>query len=205
MSSADQFLGSPAQAVVLASESVARRMMLEQAGFSVTVIPSGAPEDESRSTPGDTVEHLSRIKMEAVLHGGTIPRDLLCSPVITADTIVTSGERIFGKPGSREDAREMLRELSGMTHSVFSGFCLYFPEDNELFSGYDEAQITFFALGELEIETYLQTEEWRSAAGAYRIQQKGISLISSIEGSYFTVAGLPIHEIFGIVRKRMFR
>jgi septum formation protein len=98
----------------------------------------------------------------------------------------------------------MLKELSGRTHSVFSGFCLSFPGDNELYSGYEQARITFFALSDEEIESYLQTQEWRLAAGAYRIQQKGIRLISSIEGSYFTVAGLPIHKIFGIVRERNF-
>jgi predicted house-cleaning NTP pyrophosphatase (Maf/HAM1 superfamily) len=91
VSSADLSPDPVRQAIVLASESAARRRMLEQAGFSVTVIPSGAPEDENRSTPGETVEHLARIKMKAVLSGGRIPAACSSSPVVTADTLVTSG------------------------------------------------------------------------------------------------------------------
>jgi septum formation protein len=189
--------------IILASASPARKSILEQAGFRVTVMPTFADEEIVHAFPGDSVEHLAKHKLSVLLNSKAIPENIAV-PVITADTMVVYNDEIFGKPDSCQKAYIMLSALSGNSHSVYSGYAVYFPDEQIMYSGWDRADITFFSLTEKEIEDYLQSGEWDCAAGAYRIQGIGMRLISSIKGSYFTVAGLPIHEIFGILRKRGF-
>ncbi|MCF7942832.1 MAG: Maf family protein [Spirochaetia bacterium] len=189
--------------IILASASPARKSILEQAGFRVTVLPTFADEEIVHAFPGDSVEHLAKHKLSVLLKSKAITENI-ADPVITADTMVVYNDEIFGKPDSWQKAYSMLSALSGKAHSVYSGYAVYFPGEQITFSGWDRADITFFSLTKKEIEDYLLSGEWDRAAGAYRIQGMGMRLISSIKGSYFTVAGLPIHEIFGILRKRGF-
>ncbi len=189
--------------IILASASPARKRILEQAGFRVSVIPTFADEELVHAFPGDSVEHLAKHKLSVMLESDKMPADTAI-PILTADTMVVFNDEIFGKPENYREAYAMLSALSGNTHSVYSGYAVYFPDDQITYSGWDRADISFFSLTKKEIEEYLQSGEWDQAAGAYRIQGIGMCLISSIKGSYFTVAGLPIHEIFGILRERGF-
>lgn len=190
--------------IILASASIARKSILEQIGFTVIVKPTNTLEKNCVEHPGENVLSLSQQKMD-IFKKMTPNWKSLLVPVITADTIVVCQESILGKPETKVSAKCMLQLLSGNNHSVYTGFSILFPGSNECLSGYDSAEITFFPLSSNDIDDYLETDEWMRAAGSYKIQGAGLRLISSIKGSYFTVAGLPIHQISGILREQGFK
>ena len=188
--------------IILASASIARKTILEQAGFIVVVKPTDAIEENSVDPPGEIVRSLSLHKLE-IFKKQTQNWKSLSVPVITADTIVLCHQGILGKPAGRDSAKQMLQYLSGKAHSVYTGYSILLP-GKQCVSGYESAEVTFFPLNSNDIDDYLETNEWISAAGSYRVQGVGLRLISSIKGSYFTIAGLPIHQISGILREQGF-
>jgi septum formation protein len=185
--------------IILASASPARRDLLEQAGFTVLVDPTGIEEIISDEDPCSTALTIARAKMSAYRS----LRDEITLPVLTADTLIFHENQLLGKPRDRTDAHSMLTTLSSSTHRVISAAVLYFPETEKQVEFYDFADVTFTRLDPNTIDWYLSTGEWEHAAGAYRIQHRGISLISSIEGDYFSIIGLPLIKFFGIVRTRI--
>jgi len=189
--------------IILASASVARKQILEQAGFSVIVKPTDAFEGNDVKHPEEMVRYLAQHKLD-IFKKQTSNWNELLVPVITADTIVLCREGILGKPEGEDSAKQMLQKLSGSTHSVFTGFSILLPGITESVSGFEAADVSFFSLSSAYIDNYLKTNEWKNAAGAYKVQGEGLRLISSIKGSYFTIAGLPIHQISGILREQGF-
>jgi septum formation protein len=115
--------------------------------------------------------------------------------VLGADTIVLIGDRILGKPGSEDEARAMLKQLSGKTHQVITGYCLCCQTKNDIISGTAKTDVRFKTLRDAEIEWYIQTGEPFDKAGAYAIQGIGAFLVESINGSYTNVVGLPVCEV----------
>lgn len=188
--------------ILLGSASPARRALLEQAGFRVNVFITHTDERCDAGVPAEQiVRTLARRKMANLRSNPAYQRSPAVSqPVITADTLIFSENHILGKPEDRAHARKMLQNLSGRSHEVFTGYSLYLPQQDMCVSGIDSAEITFFSLSAEEIDAYLDRGEWQGAAGSYRIQGAGLSLISSINGNYFTIVGLPIQKIFGILR-----
>jgi septum formation protein len=169
-------LGRPEAMIVLASTSPQRAAILTQLGIAFEAV---APAFEEKPG-GDPVEHAAG-KARSVDGGGR--------PVLGVDTIVICRGEQLGKPSSAADARRMLRELSGWTHEVVSGFCLRTPDWEEAHS--ETTLVTFRPLTERDIEHYLASGEWESRAGAYAIQGLGASLVERIEGDYLNVVGLP--------------
>ena len=112
---------------------------------------------------------------------------------VTADTparLVDVNGEVFGKPHSPDDARRMLRALSGATHYVHTGVCVSDGTRTESFV--DTCKVTFFPLSEEEIERYAATEEPYDKAGAYAIQGRAAVWLDAIEGDYYTIMGLPV-------------
>ncbi len=187
--------------LILASESPRRRYLLEQAGLSFSVIPSGF--DES-SVPLSSPEIYVRTLAEA--KAGEVAEKYPRSWVIGADTIVLIDDIILGKPGTRAEARDMLKRLSGRIHRVFTGYSVCCKAENRNFSETVITQVLFKDLTEEEIEWYIHTREPFDKAGAYAIQGLGTFLVKSISGSYTNVVGLPVCELIeflireGIVR-----
>lgn len=107
----------------------------------------------------------------------------------------------MGKPATREEAKEMLRFLSGKVHTVYTGVCLIWSdeEDAECFSS--ETKVEFYPLTEKQIEEYVASGEPMDKAGAYGIQGLGSTLVKRIEGDYYTVVGLPIAEVVRRLKK----
>ena len=105
------------------------------------------------------------------------------------DWVDVNGE-VFGKPHSPDDARRMLRALSGATHYVHTGVCVSDGTRTESFV--DTCKVTFFPLSEEEIERYAATEEPYDKAGAYAIQGRAAVWLDAIEGDYYTIMGLPV-------------
>lgn len=136
-------------------------------------------------SPRDAVEYLSSIKAEPFRSENDI--------VIGADTVVAIDGKILGKPNDKQDARDMLKILSGREHSVFTGVTILKGEDTKTFSV--ETRVKFFELDENDIDRYIETQEYKDKAGAYGIQGYGSLLVEKINGDYFNVVGLPVSSL----------
>ena len=189
-------------AIVLASASPRRRELMEQfCGKNLVIVPAEGEEVVPDNVgPGETVEALSRGKAREVAarlraEGPGNREDI----VIGADTIVWHEGRIFGKPHSREEAAAMLRSLSGCTHEVYTGVSLIYG-DREL-TEHEKTAVTFRVMTEKEILDYIATGEPMDKAGAYGAQGLGALFVSSIEGDFFNVMGLPLCRL-GLMLKK---
>jgi septum formation protein len=120
--------------------------------------------------------------------------------VIGADTVVVAEGQVLGKPGGIEDARRMLRMLSGKTHEVLTGLSIIHDADEQA-SHVETTRVSFVALSEDDIADYLATGEPFDKAGAYGIQGLGGRFVWRIEGCYFNVMGLPISRLWSLLRR----
>ena len=176
--------------IILASGSPRRKELLKMAGLRFAVIPSEIPEFVPESVPPERQSgFLAELKAAAmsVFH----PHDI----IIGADTTVLCEGKILGKPASAEEAKQMLRLLSGKVHSVLTGVSLIYSDEEDAETFISETKVEFYPLSEEEIEAYVATGEPMDKAGAYGIQGKGCRLVKRIEGDYFTVVGLPVAEV----------
>ena len=176
--------------LILASKSPRRRYLLEQAGLEFSVIPSNLEEN---SIPLSSAESYVRRLAEA--KAKDISQRYPDSWVIGADTIVFIDHTMLGKPGSRPEARRMLRRLSGKTHQVLTGYCICCETAGRLFSETIKTDVCFKELTELQIDWYINSGEPFDKAGAYAIQGIGTFLVKGIHGSYTNVVGLPVCEV----------
>ena len=185
--------------LILASKSPRRRYLLKQAGLTFTVIPGNFDESTvPMSSPPEYVRKLAEAK--AI----DIARQYPSSWVIGADTMVSIGDRILGKPVSDSDARDMLQRLSNRIHQVYTGYCICRRSENRLYSDTVKTDVRLKALTADEIAWYIQTREPFDKAGAYAIQGLGTFLVKSINGSYTNVVGLPICEVIEfLIRERV--
>jgi septum formation protein len=176
--------------LILASKSPRRRYLLDQAGLSFQVVPSGFDESSiPMEDPGAYVKTLAEAKARDV------SRRYPDSWVIGADTIVLIDDRILGKPKSKAEARAMLHRLSDRTHQVLTGYALTCLARDRLISDAIQTDVRFKRLSVREIEWYVQTDEPFDKAGAYAIQGIGTFLVRCIDGSYTNVVGLPVCEV----------
>lgn len=178
--------------IVLASNSPRRKELLAglDIPFKVRVLDN---IDESYPETLPTKEIAGYIsKKKADAYRQTMADDEL---IITADTIVVLGQEVMGKPKDDEEARRMLRELSGKTHQVITGVCLTTKDKQSNFSV--ETDVTFKTLSEEEIDYYVTHYRPLDKAGAYGIQEWiGHIGVTGLNGSYFNVMGLPVQRIY---------
>jgi septum formation protein len=176
--------------LILASKSPRRRDLLAQAGLTFTVIPSTV--DEQALPPAPPHEHV-RILAEAKAQevADRYPDDW----ILGADTEVAINGNVLGKPGNQAEARAMLQALSGITHRVFTGYCICCKNAQQSFSETVTTNVLFKALTPLEIDWYVGTREPYDKAGGYAVQGLATVLIKRIEGSYTNVVGLPLCEV----------
>lgn len=186
--------------IFLASASPRRRELLALLDLPFEVLVSDAEEDLSEDDPVLLTEDLSRQKAEAVL--GKLEEERCFSSeedfcVIGADTVVFL-EEILGKPKDRQDARRMIEKLKGRAHTVCTGVTLCGKKDGEKFgvTFSEQTKVYVAEMSEEEIEDYLDTEEPYDKAGAYGIQGRFSKFIEKIEGDYFNVVGLPVHQLY---------
>lgn len=175
--------------LILASASPRRRELLALVEPDFTV--AAADVDERAVTapdPASLARALAQAKCLAVAGGH--PRDI----VIGCDTVVDVDGRVFGKPGDREEARRMLRALSGRSHLVHTGVCIRCGQQQELFA--DTTVVTFAPLDEAEIEAYIRTDEPYDKAGGYGIQGGAARFVTRLEGCYFNVMGFPVPRVY---------
>lgn len=172
---------------ILASASPRRRELLKNAGFDFEVAVSGA--DERLTEPLSPREMVTEL---ACRKARFVSRENPGRVVLGCDTLVALDDRVLGKPDNREQAKEMLRLLSGKTHSVYTGVCITDGSRTEKFC-YQTA-VTFRELSETAVESYVASGESDDKAGAYGIQGLGSVLVKEIDGDYFSVVGLPVSE-----------
>jgi len=184
----------------LGSASPRRYELIGQMGILCKILPFEMDEimDQEKS-PENLALELSRMKMEACIahhgHPGWI---------VTADTLIALDDHKIGKPTDREEARLMLSRMQNRMHQVFTGVTLFRPDDRKIISRWARTDVHFASMSKKEIEKYLDTEEWKGAAGAYRIQEKGGMFVISLNGSYFNVVGLPINLLYGMLSQLKF-
>jgi septum formation protein len=176
---------------VLASESPRRQSLLKSMGIQFSVRKSTLSEEKypEEFTPENVSEFIARQK---AIHTSLLSDKEL---IITADTIVVIEDVILGKPKNYSDAFQMLKRLSGKTHSVITGICLRDTNHSESFHA--STNVRFAALDDTEIRNYIERYKPYDKAGAYGIQEWiGYIGIEHIEGSYFNVVGLPTHSLY---------
>lgn len=183
--------------LILASASPRRRELLAQIGLEFTVIPSHAEEVITKQIPSEVVEELSAQKA----------RDIAASVeegiIIGADTVVCQDGKIMGKPKDRADARRMLRQIQGGSHSVFTGVTVLVKERGSevCTTFFKETRVQVYPMTEQETEKYLDTGEPMDKAGAYGIQGRFAAWIEGIEGDYNNVVGLPVAALYQVLKE----
>lgn len=184
--------------LILASASPRRRELLETAGWILAV--EAAHIDESLQ-PGEPAEvYVARLAREKAL---TIARRHAAEDalVLGADTTVVHRGEILGKPGDPEEARRMLRTLSGSMHHVHTGVSLVDAAGRFERCAVDTTQVWFAPLSDAEIDAYILSGEPFDKAGAYAIQGRAGQFIPRIEGSWSNVVGLPLHLVRAWLRE----
>ncbi|MBD5316030.1 MAG: septum formation protein Maf [Bacteroides sp.] len=183
--------------VMLASASPRRHELLKMLGVDFTVAPSvEVNEVYPRELPAeDVAPYLAALKAEA--YRRTMHEDAL---MITADTVVIAEGKVLGKPADESEAIAMLHALSGRTHKVVTGICVFTPE--KMLSDRAETEVTFAPLTEEEIREYVTVCHPLDKAGAYGIQEWiGAIGVQSIHGSFYNVMGLPLHKLYTLLKE----
>jgi len=177
--------------LILASASPRRRQLLQGLDFPVEITSVDVDETPPIEMPIEEVaEHLAKKKADG--WPGTLLNDQV---LITADTTVVLGSTLLNKPTDAADARRMLRFLAGNTHKVITGVCMRTLQQSISFS--DVAEVTFAPLTDVQIAYYVEHYSPLDKAGAYGVQDWiGYVAVERINGSFYTVMGLPLHRVF---------
>lgn len=186
--------------LILASGSPRRRELLGWLDIPFIIMPSGVEEKSSLRDPTELVQELARQKGSDIFdqlmsqqskEGASLPM------VISSDTLVCLGKKVFGKPRDRQQAKEMLTELSGKVHKVLTGVCLHYVAQNgetKVVGFVGESEVEFQVIIPELLETYLDTDDSLDKAGAYGIQGQALTFIKGLRGSYSNVMGFPLSE-----------
>jgi septum formation protein len=176
--------------LILASASPRRSELLRRLDLEFQVISSNAPEAlQEQLTPSELAQINAYRKARAV--SKRFPDYL----VLGADTIVTLGGRLFGKPSSLPDAQRMLQQLQGNTHQVVTGVSLIHLRHRRERLFAEITDVTFRSLSTEQIDRYLASMNPLDKAGGYAIQEGGDALVQDVVGSYFNVVGLPLERL----------
>lgn len=180
---------------ILASGSPRRRELLSDAGFEFEVI---SPKVSERTTPSLTLREITLAN--ALLKGVAVGRAHPADVVLAADTLVALDGVIIGKPKHLEDAREILRRLSGRTHEVCSAVYVGQRARKRERVFYVISRVSFRELTEASITAYFAKIDPMDKAGAYAAQGQGREIIKKIDASYTNVVGLPMEQTIRALR-----
>jgi septum formation protein len=181
--------------IILASASPRRREFFRALGIAHETAPANVVEDAiPYRTPRELAIKAAFAKACAV--EPRYPRGLL----VAADTIVVLDGTVYGKPGSPDEARRMLGELSGHTHSVITGLAVREIGKSALLDA-EETRVRIRSLQAAEIDEYVATGEPLDKAGAYAVQGIGRRIVEGIDGDYFNVVGLPIRRLLEMLSR----
>lgn len=182
--------------IILASGSPRRKQLLEWAEVPFAIVTKETDESYPDGLPPDAVAiHIARHKALAVQPGVAVD-----DVILAADTIVVLNDRIIGKPKDRQDAIEILRDLSGSKHSVITGVIIRKGGNEIAFA--DATDVYFHDLTDKQIEFYIDKYKPFDKAGAYAIQEWiGVVGIKSVSGDFYNVMGLPVSRVVQELKK----
>jgi septum formation protein len=189
-------MAEPKSKYILASASPRRAEILRAIGLDFEVVPSAFEEPSvDGEIPSEYVVRVARGKVAEVaarVAGGV---------VIGADTIVVVDGRSLGKPTGAQDARAMLRLLSGRLHAVMTGVVVRDAASGREHGDYEKTLVRFADLADQDIDAYVATGEPLDKAGAYGIQGRGMLFVEEIAGNYHNVMGLPANLLARLVKR----
>ena len=184
--------------IILASGSESRKVMLEDAGISFKVITSDVDEDIIKKQISQLSFENQVIKL-ASSKALKVSKNSPQSIVIGGDQMCILNNIIFDKPGSTERAIDNLKKLSGTTHYQYSGVCIY-KDGKPLWEYAEVVEMNMHDLSDEEIVNYVKIENPIHAAGAYKFESLGCNLFSSVNGSSYTIRGMPLIPLLNALR-----
>lgn len=193
--------------LILASASPRRRELLTQIGMEFEIMPSGVEEETKSAVPCEMVMELSARKAKDIFD--RLPEEKKNTALVAgADTVVAVDNKILGKPGDEQDARDMLSLLQGRTHQVYTGVTLIWKKHTEQEEGetgrisfYECTDVTMYPMSPEEIRAYVESGEPMDKAGAYGIQGKCAAYVRQIRGDFYNVVGLPVARLYQEIKK----
>lgn len=185
--------------IYLASKSPRRHELLKGMGIDFEYLPLDVEEEYPAGlSPIAVAEYLSQLKLSPIKYD-LYEKDAI---FIACDTIVVLGDKIIGKPTDEEDAKAILRELSGNEHTVVSGLSI--AMNGKVTTSHKETLVKFKELDEDEINYYVQYYKPLDKAGAYGIQEWiGYIAIEYVEGSFYNIMGLPTKLLWDMLQQRI--
>ena len=195
--------------IYLASQSPRRRQLLEQLGVAhELLLPNAAGDiaedaeaieaERAGESPRDYVQRVTAGKLDAAV-ARHARRGLASAPILCSDTTVALGLQILGKPADADDARRILRLLSGTGHEVLTAVAM--QSGAQRLQALSISTVQFAPMSEAQIDAYIATGEPMGKAGAYGIQGLAAAHIAEIRGSYSAIMGLPVYETAGLLRQ----
>jgi len=179
------------QKIYLASDSKARKKLLNILGIKFKVIPSRYTKEKKagRSYP-------DIVKANALNKAKEVSSRIKQGVVIGADTIVVQGDRIYGKPRDLKDARKMLKRLSSNPHCLYTGIAVIDKDNGKVKVSYEKTRVYMDKLTDKQIEDYFSRVSPLDKAGSFDIQGRGAFFIRRIEGCFYNVVGLPLRKLY---------
>lgn len=196
MSNQDLFGDVLKEKLVLASRSPRRAEILNAVGWPFEMVPANI--DESRFESEGAVPYVRRL---AQTKAETLAKNLTSGLVLGADTVVLADEKILGQPRDAEDARQMLKLLSGRWHEVLTAVALLRVGENRSAVDHEKTRVRFAEMSMAEIDWYIATGEPMDKAGAYAVQGRAALFIEEIQGDYFNIVGLPVRLVHKLARQ----
>jgi septum formation protein len=178
--------------VILASNSPRRKALLDMLNIQFIQVSPDTEEEVKEGLDSEEVAVNSATKKAR-----SVSKSFPKNPILGVDTIVVIDNLILGKPEDIDDARRMLRLLSGRLHTVISAICVMM--NGKIISDLEKTFVRFRNISEKQITDYIRTGEPMDKAGAYAVQGKGALLIEEIYGDFYNVMGLPIVKLFNIL------
>lgn len=180
-----------AREILLGSASPQRKWMLEILGFDFEIEPANIDEYiHYDKDPYERAELLAKLKAEELKkkHAEKV--------IVTGDSYGIVDGKIFEKAETKKEATEMLREISSKKVEVVSGYAVWNPGEQKWYSGHDVAAIQMRVIFDIDIEDYLQHDEWKGKAPPFTVLGRGLALTHEIEGDFYTAVGFPLSKVF---------
>ncbi|MFV0339245.1 MAG: Maf family nucleotide pyrophosphatase [Parachlamydiaceae bacterium] len=181
--------------IILGSASTRRREILS---YFYLPYEQAASHFEEETIPftGDPAAYAQEIAKQKALALSKLYENEV---ILTADTVVSLGDKVFGKPRDEEEAFSFISQLQGKTHSVFTAVAVY--HQGVLHEGVEQTRVFFNAMTPEQIRAYLKALHFADKAGGYAIQLAGSLIVNRIEGCYYNVIGLPINTVAKLLKK----
>lgn len=193
--------------VILASQSIGRKYLLEKLGIGFRIVVTGVDEDAIYDKdPMRTIRLRALAKAQEVVNHPHVYKISQTGEtlVIAADSMAVSGSRIFGKAADREDAKRIIGALMGKSHSFMTGICVILLDKGKETKRWEKVEKTKVTLGRMtqpEIENYVNRFDFTRFAAGYALNEAPWDVVTKIEGSYTNVIGLPFEFLLPILRK----